>query len=60
MENGKRKGENGKLSTPSASLVHPVSGGQLVTTANANANTHFRPLRQFGKRETDSRRSGEK
>ena len=31
LTNGKRK-----LSTPSASLVPPVSGGQSVTTANAN------------------------
>ena len=32
-ENGKRKSEN-YLSTPSASLVPPVSGGQSVTTAS--------------------------
>ena len=32
-----------KLSTPSASLVAPVSGGQSVTTANAI--TYFPPLR---------------
>ena len=32
-----KSSQNGKLSTPSVAslLVHPVSGGQLVTTANA-------------------------
>ena len=39
------KGENGKLSTPSASLVHPVSGGQSVWCGHKSVVVDSSPCR---------------